>query len=412
LGLKIRTLIPVYDTVIKNNDSEDNLHNSETDVMHIDDFIDRFLLVEECPVRLSMIRYNMLGEHQDCHIIDQYTFLEKNNKEDSFQALMRKNEALIQYLDKNGLFEALLKQCYVSTKNVPSLIESAVALCKRIGDKYIFCGCRRCNLCMNKPNFHVDTIYRCFAPTRDLDKPWLESRDVKAIKFKKIIQQIAFYFDYDSTESGIIWKVKDEMSIIKDINLWRCISNLCYWGNSSKFRFRLIAVFHASRVLYEDSSMKAILSFEDWHIHLFRVCYMNEYKSDTWFGCSENEIRKYFNLSEKRGAEWVEFINARIYQFNEKLMEYCSAKSSSSIFDVKSSMKKDVHNERTLLAYICRKHSFDEGVDRFLCYFEYCVISSNNRKILKSFTEFKKELSNSLRKTLKEKTVIYSSYEP
>ena len=400
LGVKIKTLLPSIEQ-LSINDSEDIETSSST----LDDFIDRFLLVEECPVRVALVQYNMLGEHQDCHIIDQYTFLEKRNKEENFVNLLKKNEAMISSLDENGIFKLFLKQAFLKEGLSSKMTEQAVSMCKRLGDHYIFCGCRRCNICMNKPNFHVDVVYRCFDPTKNLDKPYLESRNVKAGKLKKIIQQIAFFFEYNESQ----WYVKDEIRMIQDIDIWRCISNLCYWGNSSKYRFRLIAIFHASHFIYEQSSIKTLLKFEDWHIHFFREKYMNTYKNGTWFGMTENEARVYFNLSEKKGNEWVPFVKARLSEFRERIEEFHESKSTSKILLLKDSMKRDIINERSLLRFLVARGSVEQGIERFLFYFKYNVILNNEKKLMHRYSIFEKQLCSTYRKHVKDAKDVYES---
>lgn len=376
----------------------------------IEDQIERMLLVEECPVRMAFIKFNMLGEHQDCHVIDQYTFLEKKSREESFPFLLRKYEESLISIDKPGtIFKTFIEQAFEKpTSNIPSkLIEKAIAMCKRLGDSLLVAGCRRCNMCMNKPNFHVDTVYRCFPLTKSLDNASLESRQSKAIKIKKIIQQIAFFFEYtilnslESSDSAIIeWSTKKESDIVRDIDLWRCISNLCYWGRSSKYRYRLIAIFHASHYLYETSTMKSILPFHDWHLHFFRELYMSTFKANTWFGMKEGEAGLAFDLSKKNGDEWKSIVLSRMALFEGKLIDLYGMKDLIRIRSLNEKIKKNVWSEKTLLSFLSSKDSIEDGCERLLDFFKYNIsLSVREKEKIESCKKFQRYLCSSYRNT-------------
>jgi len=153
----------------QDNNRGDEVENEEFGLT-LENVVERMLLVEECPIRMAFIQFN-----------------------ESFGFLMLKNEETFKGIDKIRAFESFITQVIKSSNEI---LETAIANCKRMGDNFLFAGCRRCNLSMNKPNFHVDTVYRCFEITKNMNTPFLESRNVKAIKIKKLIQQIAFYFDF------------------------------------------------------------------------------------------------------------------------------------------------------------------------------------------------------------------------
>lgn len=372
-------------------------HDSEEDTS----VLERMLLVEECPIRMAFLRFNMLGEQQDCHIIDQYTFLEKKSKEDSFVHQLREHEQIIRNIDKDGgCFSAFYSTVMVeeSAKHQPAvMLDKVLATSKRIGDQFLFAGCRRCNMCMNKPAFHVDALYRCFGPTSHLDNTFLESRSVKAIKIKKIIQQIAFYFDCDTKKKT--WKAKEPEHIILDVNLWRCISSLCCWSVFQKYRFRMIAIFYASHYLYLTSSVKPFFSFEDWHIHFFREVYMDTFPSTTFFGLEERDVKSGFNLSRKEGDVWMDMILTRLTNFQATSLEpFYKTKDFDRIYALKGRINQMIFNEFTLILFLSSKASVEDGVARLLDFFSYHLSGSNHAsRLLSQCIRFQKMLCSVVR---------------
>lgn len=371
----------------------------------IENVIERLLLIEECPIRMAYIQFNVLGEQQDCHVVDQYTFLEKKNKEESFLFLMKKQEDVFRSLDKRKIFASFLDQVILMNPS-SGILETATVNCKRLGDSMLFAGCRRCNLSMNKPNYHVDTVYRCFELTKDLDIPSLESRNVKAIKLKKLIQQIAFFFDYEmkSDETELLkWKFKESEKIMLDVNMWRCISNLCSWGTTGKFRFRMIAIFHAAVYLYERSYIKSVLKFEEWHIHVFRRLYMSTFSSgDTFFGMKETEVSIVFDLSQKRGSEWKDLVLSKLILFESMLNEMYNKAQLSKIDSFRSKIAKNVWNEKTLLHFLSEKTSIEAGTDKLLEFFKFNIQNVRERNLTDACNKFQRHLCVTYRKHLKE----------
>lgn len=379
---------------------------------NMEDAIEKLLLQEECSIRMVFLQFNMLAEQQDCHVIDQYTFLEKKNKEESFVHGMSTSKSELGKIDKLKLFQSffdeVLKEEYEVSQGKKvavqsSTLDQAVSTCKRIGDKYIFAGCRRCNLCMNKPNFHVDSVWRCFGLTENADYPELESRNVKAIKLKKLIQQIAFFFDYEKKEN-ILWKAKRERDILLEVNMYRCVSNLCYWGYSSKFRYRLVAIFHASFILFLRSTIQSSVSFEDWHIHFFREVYMKMYKPDTFFGVKYIQIALIFDLTLKRGSDWILFIQSKLGEFENKLEKMYPMKDVNRIYYLNEKIQSEVHDEKSLVSFLCGKDSIEEGTERLLDFFKYNICRcSGNTKLKESCEKFQSKLCTAFRRMKNEK---------
>lgn len=405
MGMKSKnrgTILSIKD-VSKENDIDIDLNtlsledNEFTKPNVEEDAIESMLLVEECPIKMTFLRFNMLGEQQECHIIDQYTFLEKKNKEDCFEALMKKYEKDFIAFDTKNLFNAFFDQILREKNKKDYKLEQAISTCKRLGDKYTFVGCKRCNLCMNKPNFHVDTILRCFTLTENCDYPFLESRQYKPIKVKKLIQQIAFFFKFE--EDIQKWDVKSDNDILLDVNVWRCVSNLCYWGMSSKNRYRLIAIFHTSHYLYCKSTLKEIIRFEYWHIYFFRDLYMKTFKVNTFYGMKNIEAALIFDLSQKRGKDWIFSILNKVHAFEIELTEYYNMQTMSKIEVVNERLKQSVHDEKSLLRFMCGKEGIEEGSERLLSFFKYNMCSGKENKKIKSACEvFQNNLCVSFRK--------------
>ena len=391
---------------LRSNEESEEARTSHPKSLHSEgNLIESMLLIEECPIRMAFLRFNMLGEQQDCHIIDQYTFLEKKIKDECFVQQLREHEQIIKTIDKDGCFSSFVSFILGSeASQSPTILEKALATCKRMGDQFLFAGCRRCNMYMNKPIFHVDTIYRCFSPTSQVDNTLLESRSAKAIKIKKVIQQIAFYFKYvadtdpNHKTKKHEWKNKTPEEILLDVNIWRCISSLCCWGVFKKYRFRLIAIFHASYFLYMNSSAKPFFTFEDWHIHFFRERYMDTYASSTFFGLEEHEIQTYFNLSTKQGGVWIEMITTRLLEFQSSVLEpFYKIKDFDRIYTLKEKIERMIFNEFTLILFLSSKSSMDDGIARFLDFFSYNLQGANNATLTQQCIRFQKVLCSTVR---------------
>jgi len=138
------------------------------------------------------------------------------------------------------------------------MLEPALATCRRVAKPLTFSGCRACNLAMDKASAHANAVYRCFTLTADADVPELEENTLKSIKTKKVLQQIALYFEWQDNR----WAVKNGDKLLKDTCLWRCIAHLYCWGRDNKFRSRLVAIFHASNYIFQRSAYKGSVTLE------------------------------------------------------------------------------------------------------------------------------------------------------
>jgi hypothetical protein len=121
------------------------------------------ILVEECPIRLCLLRFNMLGEYQEAHLIDDYTFLdghriEKNKKESFWQKFDQYYDECIHHLNPIA-FERFKVQ-------VPGdIYTKAMATMARAVSNRTVPSCQPCNRAMYRLYEHTLAVYRCFHVT-------------------------------------------------------------------------------------------------------------------------------------------------------------------------------------------------------------------------------------------------------
>ena len=330
-------------------------------------------LSEECPVRLCMMRFRMLGKREECHIVDRYTHLEKDRSEDNFEKVFGRHKDAIQNVN----------EAYVPFETeLPGLLGAALATCRRVAKPLTFSGCRACNLAMDKSSAHANAVYRCFPLTSDADIPELEENTQESIKVKKVLQQIALFFEW---QAGQGWTVKNGDRLLQDTCLWRCIAHLYCWGRDNKFRSRLVAIFHASNYMFQRSSYKGSVTLEDWHIHIFQPYYMQTYEASTWFGVSHGEIAASIDFSRKDGARWVDFVQAKLELTALELWAEREIKLSS-IQAFKDRFLASVSNEKQLIRFA--KH----GLDKLFSFFIFSLKGKTERGALEHCTRFLKEL--------------------
>jgi hypothetical protein len=252
---------------------------------------------EENFVRVSLFKFNLLGKMDACHVIDQYTFL-KPKSSDAFKKALLENKSVIQALGGDLLQDAFKDGAY----------EKAADYCQRVAAKRVVPGCKSCNATMNRSNAHADIVYRCFGPSSKLNIPELEDNTTKTGRVisrgnvvKKLIQQVALF--YSQNRSGE-WRPKEEVDIMKEAALWRCIAYLSMWGKDGGVRFSLIAIFYGAVYMFERLNLSDLLLFTDWHLHVFRNFYMETYPKCTWFGMTQEEVAVKFNTTKKEGLKW------------------------------------------------------------------------------------------------------------
>jgi hypothetical protein len=394
-----------YDEESSTTDKKSRKKNAESNSKEI---LESTLLTEECPIRLTLTRFNMLGERQNCHVIDQYTFLDKNIDKTSFKYLLSLYQDQITKIDP--AFSQLLTDLEKSSTEGEgqTVYEVASATCKRVADGFTISGCRRCNLAMNRPIVHCNAVYRCYQFTHDKDITKLESNTLESINIKKVIQQIALYFDYVETpisssakqskskskKDPHLWVAKSRDKLVLEAALWRCVAHLCAWGVNGQFRFRLIAIFHASQYLYEISSIKWLVDFEEWHLHIFREFYMEAYEEDsnTWFGMTQRHVSITFDLSRKNGPEWIDTVKTTMEYAGDALEKIYALKDFNKIQQFKDAMARQVKNEETLLRFVSNKEGITRGVNRLFSFFKYNLSAPQEIPLLTRCKYFESEL--------------------
>ena len=102
-------------------------------------------LSEICPIRLCLMRFNALADHQEAQILDNYTFLEgRRSTNTKFETELNKYyESHIRKLNP-GAFEAFKLQ-------YPAIFEAAVAIMQRTVASCTVPSCTVCNKAMVSP---------------------------------------------------------------------------------------------------------------------------------------------------------------------------------------------------------------------------------------------------------------------
>jgi hypothetical protein len=271
---------------------------------------------------------------------------------------------------------------------------------------------------MARESMHINAVYRCFSVTKNTNIPELEANSQDSIRVKKLIQQIALYFqpiitiapsdpkkkkspvaDTDAKPRIVKWKAKTGENLLLDGALWRCIAHLCAWGQTNQFRFRLIAVFHAAHYLYQTSSLNGSLSIEDWHMHLFRDFYMKMFPNpNTWFGMNQMEAATRFDISQKWGDEWMSFITAKLQIVGINMENMYFKKDLTKISQFKDKVVRYVSNEQSLLNFFCSKEEAEHGLNRLLLFFKYNIGSPGEVILVQNCKVFEENMCRAYRK--------------
>jgi len=194
-------------------------------------------------------------------------------------------------------------------------------------------------------------VYKNFAVTEACENAAMEERKAQANNARKVIQQIALYFDYFPSTG--IWNPKPAHRLLIDASLWRCIAFLDMWASSGcvNQRSRLIAVFYASFYIYTCIGNSAMMRFEDWHTRVWRQFCISNYDSGSFFG--------YSHMAHPVDTRVVV---ARLQHVSKQLaLMICEDTTGIS----------QVYDERTLFEFMCAKKGADYGTDRLLGFFLY-----------------------------------------
>jgi hypothetical protein len=369
-------------TVVSDDNSDDG---GEAVVAAIDS--DGRLLTQECPVRLSLLRFNALGEFHAAHILDDYTLPETSrSKTASLRNEFAKYETHIRETNRQAI-DLFKQKVLASTPDAMRRYAEAAALGKRVIGDLTICSCKRCNLAMNRISAHATAVYRCFSVTRDSDVVYLEDmRAALATNAKKVIQQMAFYFNPVYAGNTVTdWVVKSEDQLLTDGTLWRCIAHLGEWGAASAgggVRARCIATFHAAHYIYlTNSSLRSSdVDFTAWYTHVWRPFYMTQYPTpNTFFGMRQTEVARAFDFSLKEGKRWESTLRAMLARHGDDLDAQIAAHADTLLN--KLARHEDalaaaaVVDERGLLEFVCggaRVPSTNvTKIQRWLSFFRY-----------------------------------------
>ena len=363
------------------NDDEDD----EAFVAAIDS--DGRLLTQECPVRISMLRFNALGEFHAAHIIDDYTLLEISRSKTSFRGEYAKHEPQI-HAANPAAFELFKTKVLGKGPAAEQRYAEAAALGKRVIGDLTVCACKRCNLAMNRIPAHAMAVYRCFSVTRDSNVVLLEdTHAAAATAAKKVIQQVALFFTPVTSPAGVTtdWVVKSEDQLLVDGALWRCIAHLAEWGAASAgsgVRARCIATFHAAHYIYlTNSALRASdVDFTAWYTHIWRPFYMAQYPApNTFFGMRQTEVARTFDFSLKDGRRWEATLRATLARHGDALDAEIATHADALLRNL--SRYEDalaaaaVIDERGLLEFVCGgarvPSATHQKLQRWLGFFRY-----------------------------------------
>ena len=354
------------------------------------------LLTQECPVRMSLLSYNALGEFHASHILDDYTLIEVSRSKTSFRAEFAKHEALLRAANPHAVDLFKAKVLNEASEEAKALYSKAAGLGKRVIGELTVCACKRCNLAMNRIPAHAMAVYRCFSVTRDSDVALLEdTHSATANAAKKVIQQMALFFTPCYADDGVVvndWRVKNEEQLLLDGALWRCIAHLSDWGGSPPaggVRARLIATFHAAHFIFlKNSSLRDTdVDFTAWYTHVWRPFYMAQFPTpNTFFGMRQAEVARVFDFAFKDGRRWEATLRAMLARHGDDLDARVAVHADTLLRNL--SQHEDalaaaaVVDERGLLEFYCR---VDGGLrpsttaaklQRWLAWFQYSLDGS------------------------------------
>ena len=367
--------------------------------------MERMSLSEECPVRLCMMRFRLLGKREECHIVDSYTHLERGSSETRFNTVFNKKSAAI---IKLGPAYASFSETVITAAS-SDVLNTALATCKRVAKPLTFSGCRACNIAMEKSSAHANAIYRCFPLTAKLNVKELEENTQESIKIKKILEQVALYFKWVPTTTAAKeeaeedekghWEAKSDERIVRDTCIWRCVAHLYCWGRNNKFRSRLVAIFHAANYMFERSTFKGFVTFDDWHAHIFQPYYMLHYDATTWFGLSQTGAAAMFDFAEQHGKRWMAFVHRNLDELALPSLEKWAEKEVkiSSILTFKDNFIRSVTNERQLVRFVAHKLGPDAGIEKLYAYYLFNISGKQDYAILEHAKRFIKELGKTFK---------------
>ena len=396
--------------VKKEGPATEAMSMDEEEVMRrIVDEEDNLNTLQENSIRVALFKYNLLASMQSLHVIDSYTMLKqrggrKKKKDDddtnAFLETLSENESVAMILPniQGDLMEP-------RSPNEACEYDKGVVMSSRLVDARRVPGCMQCNAAMNRPIAHADITYRCFAPARAKVIPALvgSARDVTALK--KVIQQVAFFFDEPSDANGKRWTLKSDHNITLDATLYRCVCNLALWGRSATPRFRMVAVFYGAWYIYHAKGLDAAMKqFVPWHMHVFRDFYMSQFKKPcTWFGMTCLEAACIFDLSKDEGDQWIDTVRSRLDACGDALIGHMQSKIKMDLVDqFQEAMMANVGNELSLFLFACHQQEDAMlGLKTVLGFFRYNIRDPMCTMLKLRVNAFMQEVSVIIRKLKK-----------
>ena len=125
----------------------------------------------------------------------------------------------------------------------------------------------------------------------------------------------------------------------------------------------------------------------------------------TWFGTRIEEAQNLFNLSHKKGQEYIDMTISKIDHFNNTLMDFQNDVDISKIRKCRDMINSIVSNERTMLWFTVNKSiaqkNVENGVAEYLRFFTFNIRSIEQpRNYLYLLKVFEKELSREYKKVI------------
>jgi len=337
---------------------------------------DARLLTEETPIRLTLLRFNALGEYHYAHVVDAYTFLQPDARRGA--SALPFHKALERYWD--GYLQAVpgLAQFRATVDERSAVYRTALATQHAVAERVTVPACRRCNKAMDRPQSHTLAIMRCRFPGA---YPTLETPTQQALAARKVLQQVGLYF---AEKADHVWTAKTERELLKDAALWRCIAHLSNWGTApfdgSGARFRMIACFHAAHWIFLADALSEATHFETWH-RVFREFFMETFLPDTFYGMTQADTARRFASGGTPAAE--AWLRQRLLNVSDHFRSYHLARKSlqAALLMDRNMAFAGVIDEESLLQFLALEQRSKPPMaavgGRFLRYFSFQLEGSN-----------------------------------
>ncbi len=302
------------------------------------------VIAEVCNIRLCLLRYGALADYEEAHVLDNYTFLKgRRDASTTFE------KELGLYYDSH--IKALNPIAFEKFKvALPSIFGAAVVNMQRSVADCTVPACLACNKAMVKTYDHTMAVYKSFNVTANCASAEMEGHTNKANNARKVIQQIALYFEH--TADGD-WIAKPPHKILTDSALWRCMAFLNLWRAGQGQRMRLIAMFYASFYIYHTVG-GGEYRFEEWHTKIWRPFCMKTFKSGSFLG---------FTYMPSPISERVVFARLTDIATRVALIMLDDQPASTSM--------TSAVDEKTLMRALCGTNGTRFGTERLFQFLEY-----------------------------------------